>query len=126
GLAAGNFAERATDAELRKLDRSVAALERACRSGDVDSIIETKGQFYRIIFEGAGNDFLPQIVRMMNARVNFLRRVSLASQERLPESIKEIRAILHAIQKRDRAAAFAAARHHVECACNAALPLIEE
>jgi DNA-binding GntR family transcriptional regulator len=125
GLAAQLFAKRASNAQLRQLERAVDAFERASSSGDVDRLIETKGEIYRILFEGAGNTVLPQLVRTMTARVNFLRRVSLASRERLPASVEEIRAILEALRRRDPDAAFAASLRHVENACAAALTVID-
>ena len=123
-LAAKLFAERASEAQIERLELAVDGLEEACRSGDVDRIIESKGGLYRILFEGSGNDIIPQMVRMMHGRVNLLRRTSLSAPERLPESVREIRVILDAIKRRDAATAFSASITHVEAAAAAALPLL--
>ena len=50
-----------------------------------------------------------------------MRRVSLSSPKRGPQSIREIRAVLAAIRRRDPEAAYAASLHHVEQAARAAL-----
>jgi DNA-binding GntR family transcriptional regulator len=65
------------------------------------------------------------MLRAINARITLLRRVSLSSPARWPGSIREIRAILDAIRRRDPEEAFRAALHHVEEAAKAALPLLE-
>jgi DNA-binding GntR family transcriptional regulator len=57
----------------------------------------------------------------MNARITMLRRVSLASPERWPSSIKEIRAVLKAIKRRDPEAAYAASLRHIQRAAKVAL-----
>jgi DNA-binding GntR family transcriptional regulator len=124
-LAAKLFAERATEAQIAELGRTASALGAACRSGNVDRIIETKARFYQVLFQGSGNNVIPQMVRTMNDRVNLLRRTSLSVPERLPESIREIRVIVEAIKRRDGEKAFTASLAHVKAAADAALPLLE-
>ncbi len=57
----------------------------------------------------------------MNARITFLRRVSLSSPDRWPFTLKEIKAVMSAIKKRDGDAAQRATLHHVEKAAEVAL-----
>lgn len=120
-VAAKRFAEGASDMQVGRLRDAVAALAAAYDAEDVEATLAAKGNFYGILFEGSGNRIVPQILRTMNARITLLRRISLSSPERLPESIKEIREVLAAIEARSPAAAFAASFAHVEKAAAAAL-----
>ena len=83
--------------------------------------VERKQAFYAVLLEGAGNDMIPSLLSMMNARISLLRRVSLGHTKRLAGSIKEIRAILKAVKERNPAATAEACRIHVERAADAAL-----
>jgi GntR family transcriptional regulator, trigonelline degradation regulator len=62
----------------------------------------------------------------MYARINQLRRISLSSPRRAPQSMREIRAIVAAIKRRDADGAYAASLHHVEQAAKAALANLPE
>lgn len=125
GLAAQLFAQRATAEELVAFEASIDRLNESYQSGDVENILKAKAEFYRILLEGSGNTIIPPILRTMNARVNFLRTVSLSNRKRLPASMREIRDILKAIKKRDPDAAFAASIVHVQGAAKAALAGLE-
>lgn len=120
-LAAKLFAERATDAEVRTLAGTVDALEAAYASDDVERVLVAKKAFYDVLLDGAQNVVIPSLLRTMNARITQLRRVSLSSTQRLPDSIREIRAVLDAIRDRDPEAAFQASLRHIEQASRSAL-----
>ncbi len=120
-VAAKRFAEGASDTQVGRLRDAVAVLAAAYGKKDVEAALAAKGNFYGVLFEGSGNRIVPQILRTMNARITLLRRISLSSLERLPESIKEIREVLAAIEARDPAAAFAASFAHIEKASSIAL-----
>ena len=122
--AAGYFATLATDAAIADLASMVEAVAAAYDAGDVEAILAAKSRFYEVLFLGAGNRLAPQILRTMNARVTFLRRLSLAAPERLSHSIAELRQVLQAIQRRDPADAAQATLHHVEQAAHAALAVL--
>jgi GntR family transcriptional regulator, trigonelline degradation regulator len=122
--AASRFATLATDDAIADLAATVGAVGAAYESADVEAILAAKSQFYDVLFQGAGNRLAPQILRTINARVTFLRRLSLAAPERLSHSITEIRGVLEAIQRRDADAASRATLHHVEQAAQAALAVL--
>lgn len=126
GLAAKLFAVHATDEQLAKLERAVDVLEAAYRAKDVGRIMEVKSRFYDVLFEGSGNNIIGSVVRTMNARVNFLRCLSLSTPSRLPASIREIRAIVTAVKRRDPEAAFQASIAHVDGAAAAALQSLDQ
>ncbi len=121
GLAAGLFAENATDEQVARFAVSVDQVKTAYKSGDLDQILEAKNALYDILLEGCGNDIVASVLRMMHDRINLLRRVSLGQASRLGKSATEIGTILKAIKARDAAAASAASIRHVENAAEAAL-----
>ena len=113
-LAAKLCAERASAAQIEALSASVDRVEAASRTGNVEEVLVAKKAFYDLLLEGADNVIIPSMLRTMNARITQLRRVSLSSTTRLPETIVEIRAVVAAIAARDPEAAFAASLHHIE------------
>lgn len=113
-LAAKLCAERATPEQVAHLAATVDALEAASRTGDVEQVLVAKRAFYDALLDGSQNVIIPSMLRTMNARITQLRRVSLSSAERLPETIREIRAVVKAIADRDPEAAFKASLHHIE------------
>lgn len=125
-LAARLFAEKATDAQVAALGDSVDRLEAAYRSAEVEQILVSKKAFYDVLLEGSGNSIIPSMLRTMNARITQLRRVSLSSPERLPGSIREIRAVLEAIRERDPEAAFQASQRHIAEASAVAMTKLKE
>lgn len=113
-LAAKLCAERATPEQLAALSATVDELERASRTGDVEQVLIAKKAFYDTLLSGSRNVIIPTVLRTMNARITQLRRVSLSSTERLPETIREIRAVVAAIIARDPEGAFQASLLHIE------------
>lgn len=120
-LAAKLFATVANDQQVQALAAAVSVLEKAYKAQELDAIVEAKQTFYYILIEGSGNSMIASILNTMNARITMLRRVSLSSPERAPASIREIRAVLRAIKRRDPEAAYAASLHHIEQAAKVAL-----
>lgn len=113
-LAAKLCAERASAEQIEALGASVDALEEASRTGDVERVLVAKKAFYDTLLSGSQNVIIPSMLRTMNARITQLRRVSLSSTERLPQTIEEIRSVVAAIRARDPDAAFQASLKHIE------------
>lgn len=120
-LAAHLFATAASDAQIKELAAAVAVLQRAYKRRDIEGIVLAKRRFYDVLLEGSGNSMIGPTLRTMYARIDQLRRISLSSPSRAPQSMREIRAVLAAIKRRDAKAAYAASLHHVEQAAKAAL-----
>ena len=125
GLAARTMAERQ---DPQALERMGAALEkmRAIQQGvgDPATLIPVKTEFYRALFDGAGNLMLGQMMDNLLARISVLRKTSFSRVDRLSESIREISEIVDAIRAQEPDRAERASRLHVERACAAALPLL--
>jgi DNA-binding GntR family transcriptional regulator len=120
-LAAKLFAQHASAAQIKALEAAVDRLEAAYATADLDRIVVAKKEFYDVMLEGSGNVIIPAILRTMNARITQLRRVSLSSPKRFAASMREIRAVLRAIKKRDHEAAFQASLAHLAQASKVAL-----
>lgn len=124
-LAAQLFAAAASDAQVEELSEAVDVLAEAYKSEDLETIVVAKQRFYDILLTGSGNSILPSMFRTMNARITQLRRVSLSSPQRAAVSLREIRAVLRAIKRRDPDDAFKASLHHVKEASKVALKFLQ-
>jgi GntR family transcriptional regulator, trigonelline degradation regulator len=120
-LAAQLFAVNASSQQIGDLEAAVRLLDRAYKAQDGNGIVEAKQRFYDVLLSGSGNSMIGSILSTMNARITMLRRVSLSSPKRATASIREIRAVLNAIKKRDPQAAYEASLHHIQQAAKVAL-----
>jgi DNA-binding GntR family transcriptional regulator len=122
GFATELFVANASDQQRAELRAAVAEVERATREdGSASAILAAKNQIYQVIFDGAGNPILHQLLGMLQRRVTQLRALTLAQPGRPETSAAEIKDILAAIEANDPQAARLAAAHHVEQAFNTAL-----
>ncbi|HVW17998.1 MAG TPA: GntR family transcriptional regulator [Solirubrobacteraceae bacterium] len=119
GAAAREFAERADDDQVRALREALDAIERSADADDPKSLLAAKDRFYEVLFEGAGNATIRQILESLQARVAVMRAASLQASGRPAQSAVEIRAIVEAIEQRDGAVAAEAASYHVRRAAHA-------
>ena len=119
--AAKLFSERASNDEIHALVHATREIERTYKKGTADDKLGSKNRFYDILIGGSRNELLSGMFRTINDRINLLRRMSMASKERLPHSLAEIKAIVDAIAKRDSSKAFELSIQHVEAASDAAL-----
>ena len=113
GAAARQFAERATDRHLAALRDAFREIERAAADDDPKALLLAKDGFYEVLFDGADNSIIRQVIGGLHARVAVLRATSLQAAGRPAESVDEIRAILAAVEAHDGDAAADAASFHV-------------
>ncbi len=116
GLGARLFCERATESQNEQLQGALQELGRASSHAEV---LTAQQKFYQVMFEGAGNPFLDQMVQGIQSRVAQLRAVTLAVPGRASESLEEFRGIAAEIGKRNPGAAQRAASAHVKHAAKA-------
>jgi DNA-binding GntR family transcriptional regulator len=114
------FIEKASDADVRLLARESETLKNAYRSGVLERMLVAKRAFYDRICTGAENGIAFDIINRLVLRTSSLRSRSLVRKQRQQQSIKEIEALIEAIQKRDVAAAREAAIAHVNNAAHSA------
>lgn len=114
GMAARQFAQRASDKQMRELRRAFEAIEAAGRRNvPGPAVLLAKKRFYDALFEGADNLTIREVLEGMQARVTALRSTSLAQPGRSTETVEEVRAIVVALEARDGDRAAAACAHHV-------------
>lgn len=105
GLAARLFTENADDAQVKRLAQALEVVVKAYEGGDAQQVLETKNRFYDVLFEGAGSETLSSMLGTLHARIWRWRALGLShpqrSAQRSKESIRNLRAMLAAIRKRD-------------------------
>lgn len=129
GLAARRFAEIAGDPQLKKLAQALDVVATAYARGDPQEILETKNRFYDVLFEGTGSESLSSMLNTLHARIWRWRALGLSHPERSPErsneSIRNLRATLAAIKKRDADSAERTLREEVKRAAAEVMRLLE-
>jgi DNA-binding GntR family transcriptional regulator len=124
GFAGRCFAELRSAQACANLSAALIDFERAARSKSQQRLIETKTQFYSLLLDGSGNDFVKQALTPLHNRITLLRLTSMTQPGRLKKSIAEIREIVAAIEAGDPERAETACKRHVENAAKVALAYI--
>lgn len=125
-LAAKQFAEKATDDEIARLSQSIERIREAPEGADGGQILALKQQFYRILFEGARNPYLSEMLTQILNRNMLLRATSLSKPGRQSAALAELDQMLAAIRRRDGDAAWAASLQHATAAADAAISILKE
>lgn len=112
-LVVEQFIEKATDAQVRALAQDSEVLKSAYRSGELEPIVVAKRCFYDRICSGAENPVAFDIINRLVLRTSSLRARSLLQKPRQQQSIREIEALVRAIQRRDVKTARQIAADHV-------------
>ncbi|MBI4207020.1 MAG: GntR family transcriptional regulator [Betaproteobacteria bacterium] len=129
GLAARLFTENADDAQVKRLAQALEVVVKAYEGGDAQQVLETKNRFYDVLFEGAGSETLSSMLGTLHARIWRWRALGLShpqrSAQRSKESIRNLRAMLAAIRKRDAEAAERITREEASRAAAEVMRLLE-
>jgi DNA-binding GntR family transcriptional regulator len=120
-LAVEQFIEQASDTQINDLLQESERLKRAYQNGVLEAILAAKRAFYDRICSGAKNPIAFDMINRLVLRTSSLRKRSLVRKERHQQSIKEIGALMKAIQRRDIARARAAAIEHVNNSARSAM-----
>lgn len=117
GLAARLFAARADPSNVARLARALDLTAKAYTKGDPARIFETKDVFYDVFFEGAGSETLSLMISTLHGRISRWRSLGLGHPRRSPsrskETIRNLRALVAALRKRDPDLAERIIRHEV-------------
>ena len=108
--AAGVVAKRASDAELQELQTLHQQLEAAVN--DRDQFFAINERFHMRLLEIAGNRWRDQMVADLRKVMKLNRHNSLLKSGRLGESLKEHRAIMKALARRDADGAVQRMKEH--------------
>ena len=117
GLAARLFAARAAPPQLARLARALDVTAKAYEQEDPAKIFRAKDAFYSVLFEGAGSETLSLMIGTLHGRISRWRSLGLGHPRRSPsrsrETIKNLRALVSALRKRDADQAEQTIRHEV-------------
>ncbi|WP_084587805.1 GntR family transcriptional regulator [Devosia riboflavina] len=112
-LAGSLFVQRASQDQRDALEETVKQMAVAYKGGSIEEILAAKDRFYAVLLEGSGNEIIASTLKMMHARVNLLRRVSLGQNSRLPASLRELQAVIKAVKANDAKLVAKLCREHV-------------
>jgi DNA-binding GntR family transcriptional regulator len=105
GYAARLFAENANAKQIDALAKALDVVAKAYEKGNAEQVLATKNRFYDVLYEGARSDTLGAMLDALHARIWRWRALGLThpnrSKKRSEESVKNLRSILGAIQRRD-------------------------
>lgn len=109
--AAGMAAARASDAAIARIEAAFRAMSSAHA---LDRHIESDLTFHLSILEASGNDLLVGLRGLIEGALTFAIHLSTPSKKAGETSMQLHQAVMHAIRKRDAAAAEEAMRHVVQ------------
>jgi DNA-binding GntR family transcriptional regulator len=119
--AARACAERSTTEVVKRLRDIRKKIEAAFKSEDLSAVLVHTEHFYEAMFESAQRTVSLAVVKTLNARINRLRALTIATPGRSIESNREMNKMLDAIERRDGDAAFAASIAHIKRTAELAL-----
>lgn len=120
------FIERSLPEDLAQLRQCYRQFADAVRKNELTALVESMSAFYSTLFRGAGNGMLETISAQLLARISYLRATSMSIKGRPKVSLREIAAILHAIENGDVAAGERAVADHIEQASKAAFAQLSQ
>ena len=101
GRAAYEVAKKASDEDLRQLEKIHADLERHAAAGDANRFFEANDAFHTALQDIAGNRWLKQLIEDTRKVIKLTRRQSLEVEGRINESMLEHRQVMTALKRRD-------------------------
>ena len=93
--------ERATGKDVIKLRRIFDNAARAAVKADLPRLVSYVSEFHSCIFEMAGNRVSAEILMRLHARISLMRAPLMSEAGRVQVGIKEVRAIVDAIERRN-------------------------
>ncbi|MFD1554982.1 GntR family transcriptional regulator [Paraburkholderia silviterrae] len=112
--AARACAEDATPEVVQQLRDIRGIIEEAFEKRELPRVLEYTERFYETLFEAAGKHVSLAVVKTLNARINRLRALTIATPGRGDDSNREMNLLLDAIGRRDGDAASAASFAHIK------------
>jgi DNA-binding GntR family transcriptional regulator len=112
-MAAARAALLMTPAERRALEGQHLAMAAMVRAGDVAAYRAANVAFHHLLYAGAHNRYLAEVVTATRRRVAPFRAAQLEAPDRLRRSQEEHGAIVTAVLRGDGAGAAAALRQHI-------------
>lgn len=116
GLGARLFCERASEENRMQLKDALQTLAEATKGGVRDKsreILAAQRAFYRVLFSGAKNPLLDQLIQGLQGRIAQLRASTLTVAGRAEQSVEEFSRVVEAIEAGDAEGAHSEAVNHV-------------
>jgi GntR family transcriptional regulator, trigonelline degradation regulator len=124
--AARACAESATPEVVQQLRAIRRTIEEAFEKRELPRVLEYTERFYETLFEAAGKHVSLTVVKTLNARINRLRALTIATPGRGSDSNREMNLLLDAIERRDGDAAAAASFAHIKRTSELALSALAQ
>ena len=115
----------ATPLDVARLSAANAAIQAAFADGTGRDVLRATTAFYELLFAIAGKSVAWQLVQGLNARINYLRAMTISRPHRSVDANAEMLRIVEAIARGDGRAAAKASFDHVETVKNLALAMLE-
>ena len=115
-LAGRLFAERADDVAKKNLAQAIDDVAVALGGNDMRDLLASKDAFYSTLLTGAGNPVVTTMLRTLYVRIQMMRGLSLSAPDRGPQTLRELRDVLAAVEASDGEAAARACEVHVKAA----------
>lgn len=101
GMAAHMAAENMTEEELAELEEVILLSEFHLKNHKHDKMVCLDGRFHELIYQASTSRMLKHVLTDFHYYVKNARFVSVKSKKRAEESVREHKAILEAIKRRD-------------------------
>jgi DNA-binding GntR family transcriptional regulator len=113
-LAVRFFVQRASDAEVAQLRACVDQMAAtAAAGGGPKEFLRGKDHFYEVLIAGANSPVLGTVMRGLAARARVVRAISLTVSGRPAIAVKELTAVVEAVEARDADGAVEACGRHL-------------
>jgi DNA-binding GntR family transcriptional regulator len=106
-------ARHVTESQMVAIGQTIDACEAAIAQGDFDEYYRENETFHHLLYEASGNRFLAREAARLHKRLKPYRRLQLRANGRMPQSMREHRAVFAALERNDSKATAAALRQHV-------------
>jgi GntR family transcriptional regulator, trigonelline degradation regulator len=112
--AARTAAQMADTSDIARLTAANTAIQAAFADGTTRDVLKATTDFYELLFTIAGKSVAWQLVQGLNARINYLRAMTISRPNRAADANAEMTRIIDAIARRDGKAAAKASFDHIE------------
>ena len=124
GLASRNAALHAQPADIQKFKDILRQLRKASKRPNAEELIALKKEYYDVLLAISDNEYVTRILEQLLNRNKMLRSTTMSRPDRLAETLKEMEAVIDAIERQDPDAAWTAGLAHVSNAGQAVVTLI--
>ncbi|MBT5050864.1 MAG: GntR family transcriptional regulator [Rhodospirillaceae bacterium] len=122
------FVERASDGDLRAIERAIQQYQTAAATQDTEGMMENIADVYDQLFDGCGNATAAKIIRTLHVRVAFSRAITYRHQTEadVRKLVTNSKKLLRALKKRDADAAAEASLERVTISKNIAIKILDD